>query len=582
MILGAPDRAGQGRASVTLFGVIAAVIVLLAAGHRHSGAAEAAPRAQPPQFLFPWASTMTVWLTSGPHNGSYPIGSPDAPVDTRAALDFGRGPEHWPVLASAAGTVVKAGCSLPGWEGYGCLVELDHGDGWQTLYTHFYKNPTKDVGLRLGDEVPAGTLIGHAGETGHAYGIHLHWELRHGGKRVAGKWQSGEMAPIDGLIIEGWTVHASKRNYEGTMTKPGEPRRTATSSCMWVPGSACPRNDLTSTNTDNRAFRVGAGDAAVVTSSRSGFAVLSGAASTTSFTGLAANGALVKSTVLDAGGVPDAERDGGAVVATWWDAKTGATRMKVLSPGGRVLRDLKLPGGPRPAGPLRVAADGAGAYLAAWYATEPGDGGNVYAVVIDRNGRLGRVLAIAVGPGAQQDPDVGFDPLVGRYVIAWADGGRGAIIAAGVTASGAVTSPYLVSATTVDARHPAFSTNGIDLVVAWEQDGKGRDIAVRGIDGQAALGEPLPIASSGSDETEPALAWDEASEQFIAAWTTGRGARSSLAWRAITSRAAPVGHATIVPGGAATAGPSIACDHGVCVLTGVDGGSVLASVLAPD
>ena len=155
------------------------------------------------------------------------------------------------------------------------------------------------------------------------------------------------------------------------------------------------------------------------------------------------------------------------------------------------------------------------------------------------------------------------------------------MIAAGVTTTGGVTSPYAVSATSVNARHPAFSTNGIDLVIAWDQEGAGRDVVVRGVDGQQALGDPLVVASSTSNETEPALAWDESSEQFIAAWTAGRGSRSSLAWRAVTSRATPVGRATLIPGGKTSHGPSIACDYGLCILTGVDGGSVLASLVSP-
>lgn len=224
--------------------------------HRYRGwisgeylGAKAPPPPPPaPAFLFPWPAGLPMWYTSGPHNGAYGIGQSGVPLNTRGALDFGRGPENWPILSAAAGTVVRAGCYLPGSEGYGCMVEIDHGEGWQTLYAHMAKDPKPDAGITAGDVIPAGKLIGHAGETGHAYGIHLHWELRRGGQWNGRKWISGQQVRIDGKTVDGWTVRATPKNYQGKLTRPGD-QRVSNSGCFWYEGSRCPaRNDLASSN----------------------------------------------------------------------------------------------------------------------------------------------------------------------------------------------------------------------------------------------------------------------------------------------------------------------------------------------
>jgi len=69
--------------------------------------------------------------------------------------------------------VVKSQC---GWNGgYGCVVVLDHGDGFQTLYAHL-----SELAAAVGDSVGQGSQIGTMGNTGRVYGatgIHLHFEV---------------------------------------------------------------------------------------------------------------------------------------------------------------------------------------------------------------------------------------------------------------------------------------------------------------------------------------------------------------------------------------------------------------------
>lgn len=80
------------------------------------------------------------------------------------AVDFGT-----PVRATAAGTV-----SMAGWvDGYGNLVEIDHGNGIKTRYGH-----NSMVLVVEGQEVHAGDMIALAGSTGRSTGSHVHYEVR--------------------------------------------------------------------------------------------------------------------------------------------------------------------------------------------------------------------------------------------------------------------------------------------------------------------------------------------------------------------------------------------------------------------
>lgn len=77
------------------------------------------------------------------------------------------------VYASDSGVVVYAG-SISG--GYGNMVMIDHGNGYQTLYAHL-----SAVRVRCGQSVYQGNIIGAAGSTGNSTGPHLHFEVRYFG-----------------------------------------------------------------------------------------------------------------------------------------------------------------------------------------------------------------------------------------------------------------------------------------------------------------------------------------------------------------------------------------------------------------
>lgn len=103
------------------------------------------------------------------------------PIKGAVASAFGRRHRGWhagidiqadmgtPFRAAAGGTVI-----VSGWERYyGRVIKIQHSDGFTTIYAHNLENL-----VDVGDEVQAGTVIGTVGQTGHASGNHLHFEIR--------------------------------------------------------------------------------------------------------------------------------------------------------------------------------------------------------------------------------------------------------------------------------------------------------------------------------------------------------------------------------------------------------------------
>jgi murein DD-endopeptidase MepM/ murein hydrolase activator NlpD len=83
-------------------------------------------------------------------------------------LDIG-GAEGNAIYATDSGVVVYAGWSD---YGYGYLIVLDHGNGWQSAYAHL-----SGIGVFCGQGVTQGTTIGALGNTGNSTGAHLHFEM---------------------------------------------------------------------------------------------------------------------------------------------------------------------------------------------------------------------------------------------------------------------------------------------------------------------------------------------------------------------------------------------------------------------
>src|SRR6185437_7830352 len=79
------------------------------------------------------------------------------------------------VHAVASGVVTYAGIR----DGYGKVVEIDHGDGYMTRYAH-----NSSLLARVGEHVHTGEVISDAGSTGRSTGPHVHFEVWHDGKLV--------------------------------------------------------------------------------------------------------------------------------------------------------------------------------------------------------------------------------------------------------------------------------------------------------------------------------------------------------------------------------------------------------------
>ena len=91
------------------------------------------------------------------------------------AIDIS-GQEGNSIFATDSGVVVYAGWSD---YGYGYLIVIDHGNGWQSAYAHL-----SAIGVGCGQSVFQGGYIGALGNTGNSSGPHLHFELSINGAKV--------------------------------------------------------------------------------------------------------------------------------------------------------------------------------------------------------------------------------------------------------------------------------------------------------------------------------------------------------------------------------------------------------------
>ena len=124
------------------------------------------------------------WISSGfSHDRLHPLlglRRPHTGVDISA--DSGT-----PVIATGAGRVTFAG-SRAG-SGYGRIVEIDHGDGYESRYAHLGR-----ISVRVGAQVQRGDILGEVGVSGTATGPNLHYEV----------WVNGRAVNPVGYFLDGY------------------------------------------------------------------------------------------------------------------------------------------------------------------------------------------------------------------------------------------------------------------------------------------------------------------------------------------------------------------------------------------
>ena len=129
-----------------------------------------------------WNTTLGVraprlrWPLATPSSVTSPFGERVHPIEgvlrRHTGVDLSAAPAQ-PIQAAAAGRVVSAG-----WKGsHGYSVEVEHAGGLRTRYSHL-----SELLVELGANVEAGSLLGLAGDTGLATGVHLHFEVWRNGQ----------------------------------------------------------------------------------------------------------------------------------------------------------------------------------------------------------------------------------------------------------------------------------------------------------------------------------------------------------------------------------------------------------------
>lgn len=85
-------------------------------------------------------------------------------------------PTGTPIYATGNGRVVEAERNK---YGYGRMVLIDHGYGYETLYAHL-----NQINVKPGQEIKRGEVIGMVGNTGISTAPHLHYEVIKDGRKI--------------------------------------------------------------------------------------------------------------------------------------------------------------------------------------------------------------------------------------------------------------------------------------------------------------------------------------------------------------------------------------------------------------
>lgn len=103
-----------------------------------------------------------------------------------SGYDFGQNGHNGIDISAPEGTTIWAAdngvvtMAQGGWNyGYGNVVQIDHGNGFVTIYAHL-----SVISVASCQSISAGAPIGAAGNTGNSQGAHLHFEIRQNGSPI--------------------------------------------------------------------------------------------------------------------------------------------------------------------------------------------------------------------------------------------------------------------------------------------------------------------------------------------------------------------------------------------------------------
>ena len=100
-----------------------------------------------------------------------------------------------PVYAAGSGRINYRGVK----GGYGNVIQIDHGQGIETLYGHL----SRFAAMKAGSQVQQGETIGYVGMTGLATGPHLHFEFHINGRFVdPQRVKLPDASPLDANLRE--------------------------------------------------------------------------------------------------------------------------------------------------------------------------------------------------------------------------------------------------------------------------------------------------------------------------------------------------------------------------------------------
>lgn len=91
-------------------------------------------------------------------------------------IDF-RAPIGTEIFSTGDGVIVQADIV----SGFGRMIKIDHGYGFETIYAHLSRF---GPGMRIGRKVKRGELIAYSGDSGLVEAPHLHYEVHRNGRPV--------------------------------------------------------------------------------------------------------------------------------------------------------------------------------------------------------------------------------------------------------------------------------------------------------------------------------------------------------------------------------------------------------------